>query len=487
MRTLCFLLLLTLNTLTTFSQWTAPHAVDTAAVFFSQGRLPMSIAVGPQREVAIVPLRTDTLVCYFSTDNGRNFSRSVVAYGWRSGFGGGMIANVDGVAFDSQSHLFIFWRMMKYDEVPSWYSFRVSKSTDQGNTFSLVWDTPYFGGLTWSSLTKGGFSIDSQDRVHCVWDSVDFGRPTAYTYTWFPSSDSSYIHNFILPALPASGLPASADVFAQGDSVHVALSAKMQAYPRAGLYYLHSTDGGNTFSSVIPVDTINARNPTLVQQPGNGVFLVHAVAPLSGYEDTALIVRRKLDSLFSPPIGLVRNLGSNFDPIPVRSHDSTLHVAHTRYHPNYGVSYYRISLSGGTLLDSLFLSGHHSPDLAIDSQGGKYLVSVYHNRVYLSTKDVLLDVSLNHGGGPADFQLGQNFPNPFNPLTRIPYDVLRRGRVEVIVYDALGRIVTQLVNEEKLPGNYIAVWNASTMASGIYFYSLKAMGIVQSRKMILIK
>ena len=490
MRTLCFLILLELNTLSAVSQWTAPRTVDTAAAFFSEP----CIAVGPHQEVAVVPLRTDTLVCYLSTNNGRTFSRSVIAYQWRSAFLGGDIGSVDGVGFDSQSNLFIFWRMTDFEEYTTRYSFRVSKSTDGGRTFSLFWAAHFFGGVTYSSLAKGGFFIDSQDRVHCVWDSVDSSPAggTAYIYTSFLARDSTRIHNTILPALPASGSPASGDVFAQGNSVDIALSARRPVYPRAGLYYLHSTDAGITFSSVAPVDTLNARHPALVHQSNGALLLVHTSAPLmppESYDDTALVIRRKINSLFSAPVLLVENLGTGLDPIAVRNKDSLLFIACTRYNsfPIYGVSYYELTNSGGVPADTLFLPGHHYPDLALDSLGGKYLVSVYQNRVYLSTKDVLLSVFENHEGPSADFHLGQNFPNPFNPQTRIPYEVYHPGYVEIVVHDLLGRVVTRLVNEEKPPGSYVAVWDASTIASGVYFYSLKVMGIVQSRKMMVMK
>ena len=62
MRTVSFLFLLILNTESAVPQWTTPQAVDTAAIFLSQGRIPLCIAVGPQRDVAVVLLRRDTLV-----------------------------------------------------------------------------------------------------------------------------------------------------------------------------------------------------------------------------------------------------------------------------------------------------------------------------------------------------------------------------------------------------------------------------------------
>jgi hypothetical protein len=97
-------------------------------------------------------------------------------------------------------------------------------------------------------------------------------------------------------------------------------------------------------------------------------------------------------------------------------------------------------------------------------------------------------------GMPMGFELGQNFPNPFNPETVVRYQVpgvsgqsSGVSRVDLRVYDLLGREVAVLVNEEKMPGTYTATWNAEGVASGIYFYQLRAGGNVFTKKMILLK
>jgi aminopeptidase N len=95
---------------------------------------------------------------------------------------------------------------------------------------------------------------------------------------------------------------------------------------------------------------------------------------------------------------------------------------------------------------------------------------------------------------PTRFGLEQNYPNPFNPTTSIGYSVgvdsrgsLVTTMVRLAVYDMLGREVAVLVNEKKAPGNYEVRFNASGLASGIYFYRLTADGFIQSRKMQLLK
>jgi hypothetical protein len=88
---------------------------------------------------------------------------------------------------------------------------------------------------------------------------------------------------------------------------------------------------------------------------------------------------------------------------------------------------------------------------------------------------------------PSDFRLFQNYPNPFNPTTSIRYSVLSSTYVNLTVYNVLGQEIQTLVNEEKYPGMYEVVFDASHLSSGIYFYRLTAGQYTETKKMILQK
>jgi len=88
---------------------------------------------------------------------------------------------------------------------------------------------------------------------------------------------------------------------------------------------------------------------------------------------------------------------------------------------------------------------------------------------------------------PDSYVLSQNYPNPFNPSTRIKFSIPEQTNVKLLVYDILGREVTQLVNQVMNAGTYTFNWDAKGNASGIYFYKLQTDNYVKVNKMILLK
>jgi predicted outer membrane repeat protein len=90
-------------------------------------------------------------------------------------------------------------------------------------------------------------------------------------------------------------------------------------------------------------------------------------------------------------------------------------------------------------------------------------------------------------GLPTSFGLYQNYPNPFNPLTVVRYQVPIMSRVMLVVYDVLGQETEVLLNELRAPGSYEVKFDASGLATGVYFYRLTAGSFVQTLKMLVVK
>ena len=88
---------------------------------------------------------------------------------------------------------------------------------------------------------------------------------------------------------------------------------------------------------------------------------------------------------------------------------------------------------------------------------------------------------------PVQFELKQNFPNPFNPTTNITYNLPMDGLVTIKVYDIIGNEITTLVNEEKIAGSYHVTFDGINLSSGIYICTMTSNNFIKSIKMLMIK
>jgi hypothetical protein len=93
---------------------------------------------------------------------------------------------------------------------------------------------------------------------------------------------------------------------------------------------------------------------------------------------------------------------------------------------------------------------------------------------------------------PAVNSLSQNFPNPFNPTTTIKFGLRSKGNVSIKIYDVAGRLVKTLVNEVREAGHYDVTWNGDNnhgnkVASGVYFFKMKAVDFEKTNKMVLMR
>lgn len=135
-------------------------------------------------------------------------------------------------------------------------------------------------------------------------------------------------------------------------------------------------------------------------------------------------------------------------------------------------------------------NGGIGPRQVVAMNNLRYNISTYDNLGYsiqLGKFEDGLSVDDNNSNRPKVFELFQNYPNPFNPSTKIGFRLIDFSFVTLKIYDALGREVEQLINEEKQPGYYEIFFNGDNLTSGIYFYRLSAGNFSQAKSMILIK
>ncbi len=214
-------------------------------------------------------------------------------------------------------------------------------------------------------------------------------------------------------------------------------------------------------------DTVSVHRPNISVDPNYGVYIIWR-------QETAEIAGKKLYNVFyktSPDGGTTWNE-------PVQLSTST-------YIDDSGISTYRATLgikvrpeiagkfSGGA--DVVWVEASESSSMGYNI--------MYGNIPYVGTKTGVED----KGGVPTKFELGQNYPNPFNPSTTFSFSIPSKEFVTLAIYNALGEKVANVVSKNMQAGNYKFNWNASSLASGVYFARLTAGVNVQVQKVMLLK
>ncbi|MBS1494676.1 MAG: T9SS type A sorting domain-containing protein [Bacteroidetes bacterium] len=90
-------------------------------------------------------------------------------------------------------------------------------------------------------------------------------------------------------------------------------------------------------------------------------------------------------------------------------------------------------------------------------------------------------------GIPGEYKLYNNYPNPFNPSTKIRFDLAKNSTVKINIFDVNGRLVSDLVNSVLAAGTYETDFNASALSSGVYYYRIETNSFSDTKKMILVK
>ncbi|MDE3058093.1 MAG: T9SS type A sorting domain-containing protein [Bacteroidota bacterium] len=143
--------------------------------------------------------------------------------------------------------------------------------------------------------------------------------------------------------------------------------------------------------------------------------------------------------------------------------------------------------------DTVHIAGYSSTyDVAFDENKDMYSQSFYswvaekwHYTGTLPT--VVVNAVRQESTIPGRFDLAQNYPNPFNPTTNIKFTLSRGDHVALTVENILGQTVATLIDENMSAGTHVVTLDASRLASGIYFYTLKTKDFTATKKMTLLK
>jgi CubicO group peptidase (beta-lactamase class C family) len=166
-----------------------------------------------------------------------------------------------------------------------------------------------------------------------------------------------------------------------------------------------------------------------------------------------------------------------------------------------GFSYYILERSTSDNFNTDVVSNYLSNNFFEDNQL-EYNIEYFYRVAYfadeLSEYSDTLSIVLqqldndNYVQSPSSFKLYSNYPNPFNPVTSLSYDLPKDSYVSIIIYDMLGNVINNLVKSNQSSGFKSVQWNATNnqgepVSAGVYFYSIQAGEFRQTKKMILLK
>lgn len=136
-------------------------------------------------------------------------------------------------------------------------------------------------------------------------------------------------------------------------------------------------------------------------------------------------------------------------------------------------------------------SPYNISSFGMDKNKNIYVCSIGDSKIY-KLIDNTVSIELTNTTVPSNFLLKQNYPNPFNPVTNIQFNISERANVKLEIYSSNGKLVLEAMNEIKDAGEYNLKFDATSYASGIYYYKLSAVSVsgsnfVSTKKMVLLK
>ncbi len=370
----------------------------------------------------------------------------------------------------------------------------------RNGNWSLYYKLSTDAGATWTNdiqLTNAGslrypaVSVSGSD-VHVVWYDYRDGNWEIY---YKGSANGGFNWGSDTRLTDQNGWSNDPSVSASGNQVHVVWSDDRDGNEE--IYYKNSTDAGSNWGADTRLTNApsNSYNP-VVSVSAQVIHVVWHDYRNSGSPE--IYYKRSIDGgiSWSDDLRLTNNPFDSNNP-SVSASSSSVHISFSSFRDGNSEIYYKRSTDNGfsweadtrltsnplgSFASSLAVSGSVVHVVWYDFRDGN--TEIYYKQNPTGNPIGLINTSLEI---PSGFSLGQNFPNPFNPVTNINFGIPSSGIVKLAVFDMTGKEVALLVNGQYSAGTYKVDYDASLLASGVYFYKLTAKDFTATKKMILIK
>ena len=410
---------------------------------------PVNELVGPVRQATQTDDPWEQRLLFDVTQSTNDHLIQGVAFAWGKFWvaGGGLGAG-------SPHYLY------KFDTQGNFQGQVLQSTATQVGFHDLTWDGEYL----WGSDSKYLVAFDS---TGAVMDSIEGVLNPNRALVYDPGEDVFYTGNMTAP-LVVVDLNGTEVRRYSDHNMHIYGLAWFTHDPDRCPLYLFCRDGDQTRLR------IEKMNPT--------TGAIQLVTNLSGRVDDlagGAVITPSWDHSMWVFIGQIS--GNSSDQIGVW--EISPNTSWIAYSPSLGTV-----IPGGQQTFQVFLDAREL------TQANYHINLVFQHNAVGSPDTLPVDLTVTGVGvdpaqklTPLEYFLSQNYPNPFNPITSIPYTLREAGVVNLAVYNVLGQKVATLVQGRQEAGVHRALLDASSMASGIYFYRLEAGQFNAVRKMVLLK
>ena len=436
-------------------QWTTPVIIDTSSPSL-QAQIHAVLAVDDSGNLvsAWTDIRRDganQIAVERSTNKGQTWIRSV-PYNYA------YTRIVRDMAFDRAGNLWLLWTSLAGEFQP--YFLNLSKSTDNGQTFTTLFTSrEYAGGFFESKL-----AIDRSNNVFILWDDQQFKSTRFVNGNISQRTDTPIPHDTLRIDFWCSL------ALDNQDGVYCVWAGARTPGGRLSVFCSTSRDTGASFIRSVNVDTsqLGQRYPTAAVNDAGIVFAAYMRSPTS-VARAGIAVARSLDSGFSfrTAISIVDS-GDNGLPVACGDASNGLNLLWS----GDGAAYFSRSTDTGQTFSQPQLIVAGRPDMVADHIGNLFAVFETQLRIQFARTNVLVEVK-EEKHFPSAIELEQNFPNPFNPNTSFAFSIPSSSQVKLSIFDILGREVEQILNSRYAAGRYQASWAPRDISSGVYFYRLE--------------
>lgn len=380
--------------------------------------------------------------------------------------------------FNIKNRVYIVW--LGLNQPSNDFRILLSKSTDRGLTFSpqvQVNNGSFNGYRQWPVVRE-----DPKDSnivyVSMNWDKRNF------TYNYRPpwqifvakstNGGTNWLQNTVLPDTGKSSILI-------GDTPY-SISSSLAVSPLYNDVYVAWVD-----STRVPNGKLNV----FFSRSTNGAasFEQRIKIPSTPNPDTSYHFKPWIECDPYGTIHLIWYDTRGFSSTPTGSRKATYYT----YSTNRGQSWApEERISDTTDAFTLGLYGHYqsftTDSFRVYSVWGDLRQGLSNVHVYYSWRPLpVISGNIAQLNAPKEYKLSQNYPNPFNPMTTITYALPEKGKVKIVIFDVLGRVVRTLVDGTQSSGKYSVTWDAAVNTSGIYFYKLETANFTETKKMILVK